>query len=40
MRAVTERVELYGGELDVLPAAERNEFVLRCRLPLEGLLTA
>jgi hypothetical protein len=40
MRAVTERVGLYGGELDVLPAAERNEFVLRCRLPLEGLLTA
>jgi signal transduction histidine kinase len=40
MRAVTERVELYGGELDVLPAAERDEFALRCRLPLEGVLSA
>jgi hypothetical protein len=32
---VSERVELYGGELDALPAA-RDEFALRCRLPLEG----
>ncbi len=39
MRAVTERVELYGGELDTLPTG-RDEFALRCRLPLEGLLTA
>jgi signal transduction histidine kinase len=37
MRSVVERVELYGGELDVLPA-ERDEFTVRCRLPLEGTL--
>jgi signal transduction histidine kinase len=37
MRSVLERVELYGGELDVLPA-ERDEFTVRCRLPLEGTL--
>jgi signal transduction histidine kinase len=39
MRSVAERVELYGGELDVLPA-ERDEFTVRCRLPLEGTLSA
>jgi signal transduction histidine kinase len=38
MRSVTERVELYGGELDVLPAA-RDKFTVRCRLPLEGTLS-
>jgi len=34
-RSVTERVELYGGKLDVRPA-ERGEFTVRCRLPLAG----
>jgi signal transduction histidine kinase len=38
MRSVTERVELYGGELDVL-AAERDAFTVRCRLPFEGKLS-
>jgi len=39
MRAVTARVDLYGGKIDVLPA-ERDEFAVRCRLPLEGTLSA
>jgi len=38
MRPVTERVELYGGKLDVLPT-EHDEFTVRCRLPLEGTLS-
>ncbi len=38
MQSVTARVELYGGKLDVLPA-ERDEFTVRCRLPLEGTLS-
>ena len=37
MRPVTERVELYGGKLDVLPT-EHDKFTVRCRLPLEGTL--
>ena len=38
MRSATERVELYGGKLDVLPT-EHDEFTVRCRLPLEGTLS-
>jgi signal transduction histidine kinase len=38
LRLVTERVELYGGKLDVLPD-EPGEFTVRCRLPLDGTLS-
>jgi len=38
LRSVTARVELYGGKLDVIPA-ERDQFTVRCRLPLEGTLS-
>jgi hypothetical protein len=39
MRSVADRVELYGGELEVLLAV-RGEVTVRCRLPLEGALSA
>jgi signal transduction histidine kinase len=35
LRAVAERVELYGGHLDLV-RPERSGFVICCRLPLEG----
>jgi hypothetical protein len=37
--SVSERVELYGGSLDVLDD-ERNQFAIRCVLPLEGTVAA
>jgi hypothetical protein len=36
LSAVTERVELYGGSLDVTDTGPAG-FLIRCRLPLEGV---
>jgi signal transduction histidine kinase len=38
LRAVAERVELYGGRLEIV-AAESTGFAINCRLPLEGAVT-
>jgi signal transduction histidine kinase len=39
LRSVCERVELYGGSLDVLDD-DHTQFAIRCRLPLEGAVAA